>query len=399
MRILFLSRWLPYPADNGSKLRVLNVLKQLSRQHEIALVSFAERADQVDGAAEALAKCCSDVRIVRYRPFRPRSARSLAGLFALQPRSLVDTHNPEMAGVVLDAVRRHRPQLVVASQLGMTPYALAVRDVPLLLEEVEITVFRDGPTRPGPRRRRLRALLTWLKLRTYLRQILPSFAACTTVSEREREDLLRAVPGYANVEVVPNAVDLTQYKEVYGPAEPGSLVYSGALTYHANYDAVRHFLTEIHPLIAPSVPGLTFRITGSHDGVELTAMPHCAGVQYTGRVPDVRPIIARSWGAVVPLRLGGGTRLKILEAMALGTPVVSTTKGAEGLEVCDGEHVLLAPDPATFARRVVDLLDSANLRERLAAAARELVEVKYNWDVIGPSLHALADRAASGYAG
>lgn len=394
MKILFLSRWFPYPPDNGAKIRVFNVVRQLAGQHEVALVAFGEQRDRDNVSAQlALRAFCSNVEVIRYRDFRPSSFQAALGLFSRQPRSLVDTFSPEMANAIRDQCRLHHPDLVVASQLQMVPYALAVENTPAIFEELELATFRDAAREAGPRGRRLRASLTWLKLTDYLRRVLPRFAACTVVSEAERDILRDVAPGYASVSVIPNALDLASYAGSFGSPRPNTLIFTGALTYNANYDALRYFLAEVYPLIRQAVPAVELRVTGNHRGVDLASLPSQPGVTFTGYLDDVRPAVAQSWVSVVPLRRGGGTRLKILEAMALGTPVVSTTKGAEGLDVADGENLLLGDQPADFSRQVVGLLGSPDERARLAAAGRRLVAARYDWPAIGQDLRALVARA------
>jgi glycosyltransferase involved in cell wall biosynthesis len=165
--------------------------------------------------------------------------------------------------------------------------------------------------------------------------------------------------------------------------EPNTLVFSGALTYAANSDAAEYFVSEILPLVRAKVPAAHLRITGSVGSSKARTIADRDGVTLTGYVQDIRPIVAGSRASVVPLRLGGGTRLKILEAMALGTPVVSTSKGAEGLEIVPGEHLLVADTPNGFARFTVQLLEQPQLRADLAARARRLVEQQYDWASIG----------------
>jgi glycosyltransferase involved in cell wall biosynthesis len=203
--------------------------------------------------------------------------------------------------------------------------------------------------------------------------------------------LRRVAPTYNTVEVIPNAVDLPRYNGEFGAPRPNSLVFCGALTYRANYDAVQFYLTDIDPLIAASVPERELQVTGSTAGVSLAALPPRAGVSFTGYVDDIRPVVAQSWASIVPLRQGGGTRLKILESLALGTPVVSTSKGAEGLDVNDGENILLADEPREFAAKLTHLLQSPGLRHKLAAAGRDLVASRYDWRVTGARLCALVD--------
>jgi glycosyltransferase involved in cell wall biosynthesis len=175
--------------------------------------------------------------------------------------------------------------------------------------------------------------------------------------------------------------------------EPSSLVFNGALTYQANYTAAKYFLQEIFPLIRERRPDATLLITGSTQNVNLGDLAWSNNVKLTGYVADIRPLVASSSVCVVPLLDGGGTRIKILEAMALGTPVVSTTKGAEGIEARHGEHLLLADDAASFAECTVRLMRDPDLRQRLASQARRLVEERYDWKKIGEHFVGLVEDA------
>src|SRR5262245_42067740 len=183
MRILLLSRWLPYPPDNGSKIRIFNVLAQLARRHEVSLISFTASTDRFDAdSLRALRQHCVRVRTVPFQPYRPTSARALLGLLSPRPRSLVDSDSLEMRRAVAEEVGRHGCDLVVASQIDMVPYALSVRGVPAIFEEVELALRRGDPRARLGAAARARNQLTWLKLGAYLRRALPRFAACTVVS-------------------------------------------------------------------------------------------------------------------------------------------------------------------------------------------------------------------------
>jgi glycosyltransferase involved in cell wall biosynthesis len=371
-------------------------LRELSRKHEVTLLSFAEEPAGVrPNAVTILREYCSGVGVVPFHAYRPASARALAGLFSIQPRSLVDTYSREMSDLVASETGQHAFDVVVASQLGMAPYALEVEGVPAILEEVELSVFRDASRQAPTGAKRIRAWLTWLKLAAYLRRILPRFQACTVASDIEQANLLTVAPRYNGVHVVPNALDLGRYPRQTEPAYANTLVFAGALTYHANFDGAHQFLSQVYPIIQSAISDVRLRITGSNAGVNLTSLPRHPGVEYTGYLGDIRPLVARSWASVVPLREGGGTRVKVLESMALGTPVVSTRKGVEGLEVTDGEHVLLADRPALFAARVVDLLQSPELRARLAYAGRCLVEERFDARAMGQRLRTLVDAVAA----
>ena len=307
---------------------------------------------------------------------------------------MVAAHSPELAALAERALKQHRCDFIVASELDMLPYALAQTGVPILLEDLEIAVYRDALTAHRSVRGRLRAQLTWFKLGRYLRRAMPRVAACTVVSEEERRNVQTIVPGYQRVSVVPNAVDLAAYADSYGEPEPNTIVFSGALSYGPNYDALHWFLHEVFPRIQQSVPEVRLRVTGSIQGIDLARLDGGSAVEYTGYVEDIRPVIAQSWVSVVPLREGGGTRLKILEAMALGTPVVSTAKGAEGLSVTSGVDILLHDDPGEFARTVCEVLGSRELRSRLSHGGRTLVQSQYDWKTVGADLRAIVQGAA-----
>jgi glycosyltransferase involved in cell wall biosynthesis len=221
----------------------------------------------------------------------------------------------------------------------------------------------------------------------YLSNLVPDFNACTVVSEPEHRRLTQIVPGYAPITIIPNGVDAAHYDEIAAEIaaepQPDTLIYSGSLTYHANFDAVEFFLCGVFPLIQAQRPNVKLFVTGKLDGVSIDSLPHDSGVTFTGYLDDVRPLVANSWISIVPLRVGGGTRLKILESLALGTPVVSTSKGAEGLDLASGRDILIADKPTDFAAAVLRLLQDASLRGALGKNGRLAVTRKYDWGTIG----------------
>jgi glycosyltransferase involved in cell wall biosynthesis len=381
--MLFLSWWWPYPADNGSKLRIYNLLRQLARRHRVTLLAFADPDEATPERVAELERFCACVRTVPRPRYRPGGLRALAGFFSPRPRWLVDVFSDEMALLVQDEVSKDSYKLVIASQVSTTPYTLALKGVARLFEEIEVTVYREQFAKQASWLKRARYRLTWLKLVGYLRRARRAFDGCTAVSSIEAAHVERAAPTGAPIRVVPNGVDVPACAGDFGRPEADTLVYPGALSYAANYDAAAWFAAEILPLVTASRPEVEFRITGRTEGIDLSGFPKASRVRFTGYLDDVRPAIARSWVCVVPLRVGGGTRLKILEALALGTPVVSTSKGAEGLEVTPGHDILIADAPPAFAEAVLRLLEDERLRASLADAGRRLVESRYDWFRVG----------------
>jgi glycosyltransferase involved in cell wall biosynthesis len=381
MNVLLLSTWFPYPPSNGSRIRAYNLLKAVARRHEVSLLSFVR--DEEGRDVGDLAEMCKSVTTVPWIEFVPGRPRALLGYLCTAPRSVVDTHSEAMARLVRDRLAVDHLGLVVAIEAPVAHYLLSAARIPAVVDEVQVTVIKDAAERAGSSLARLRARLTWLKQRHYLMRLLARFDACTVASEVERANLRQAVPGYERVHVIPNGVDV-EHNHLSGAApSPNTLIYTGALTYSANYDAVDFCLREVLPPIQNEVPDVRFRVTGSTQGVAAERLPQRPGVTFTGYLDDVRQAVAGSWALVVPLRVGGGTRLKILEAMALGTPVVSTSKGAEGLDVQHDENILIADAPREFAAQTVRLLRDPALRRRLAENGRKLVEDKYSWTEIG----------------
>lgn len=391
MRILFLSRWFPYPPDNGARIRVYNLLSGLAAQHEVTLLSFTEGPASAEHVA-AMRQVCAGVETTPYRPFRPNRLRALAGLLSPLPRSVIDTESAEMHALVAQALRGQRFDVVIASQIDMVPYA---RQLPVglkIFEELELTGLYDQFAGERNPLRRMRRALTWWKLSAYVRQLLRDFDAATAVSARERDMIARLAPRSYPLAVVPNGVDVARYSGDLGEPEPDTLIYNGALTYSANFDAVSFFAGEILPRIRAQRPGVRLVVTGRHDGVAVERLPE--GVELAGYLPDIRPAVARSWACVVPLRQGGGSRLKILEALAAGTPVISTTKGAEGLNLIPERDILIADTPADFAAATLRVLREPVLREMLRRNGRQAVAAHYDWQPIVQRLLTFIDRLA-----
>ncbi len=399
MRILALSEWFPYPPDNGARMRVHNLLGQLSGQHEIVLLTFVDGPVPSEHIAE-VRTYCQRVETVPSRYYQPRRLKAFLGLFSSVPRSLVATHSPEMEALVKRTMAHEPFDVIVAFAIGpgggTARYIKELDGTPRVIEDLETSIIKDRIAIQPDWLRRQRLCLTWWKLRRYTAQLLRAMDGCTVASAKERDLLLSISPGYDHLEVIPNGVDLARYDENFGPKETHTIVFPGALTYNANLWAMEFFLMEIFPKVRRLSPDVRLYITGGYDGVPVGEAFRQAGVTLTGYLEDVRPRIARSAVCVVPMTVGGGTRLKILEAMALGTPVVSTSKGAEGLEVTSGEDILIADDPEDFAEAVARAMDDEELCGRLIQNGRRLVREKYDWEAIGERLNHFLERVAAG---
>lgn len=393
MRILFLSSWFPFPQDNGSKIRIHNLLKAISIRHDITLLAFAYGTAQPDLHTE-VNSYCKNVRLISCDPVLENQVNSVRRFLSLRPVS--SRPIGKMMSLVQKEITENEFDVVIASTDVMAVYALNTgQDVTKILE------LHNSLTRWMRERfyqhtnwpQKARCWLTWKKAQVYESKLFNSFDLVTMVSHQDKtEPMLRIGLDSRHIHVVANGVDCQSYRPMSLPVQANTLIYNGAITYSANFDAVSYFLQEILPLIRQTVPDVLVKVTGSISNVDISKLSLDRNVQFTGFVDDIRPLVGRATACVAPIREGGGTRLKILEAMALGTPVVATSKAAEGLEVVDGKHILLADNPEEFSEKTIRLLFDSRLRESIVQNARQLVEKKYDWQDIGRLFAALVEK-------
>ena len=391
MRVLVVSSWFPYPQDNGSRLRIFHLLEALGRVHDITLLTFGrnEGGEQVG----PLLGFCRDVHVVRAQA--PKRLR-LSGLFSTVPRYYAQTLSDEMVSLISTHAPAH--DVAMAMQIRAAVHLVEARlTTPALFEEVELGAARlpDDGAEAAPLWRQARHRLTWWKHRRFVRQLLEHVHGATVVSTLEQAQL--AALGYPNqkVSVIPNAVVVPDAPAV-SRTRRRQIIYPGSVTFSANLDAVSYFVRDVWPGIRRRHPDLQFVVTGHTGDVDVSDLAAAEGVRFTGHLEDVNPVIAESLVCVVPLRAGGGTRLKVLQAMALGTPVVSTSKGIEGLDLQPEEHVLVADTAGDLVARTLELVEDPALGRRLASAAFDRVRAAYTWDRSAAMLAEHLQRVAAG---
>jgi glycosyltransferase involved in cell wall biosynthesis len=389
MTILALSTWCPYPTVNGSSLRAYHLLRSLATRHTVDLLTFSAPTAPDAAAVAHLREFCADVTVIPTSPFTPVPGNAATHLSAT-PRSLLTTWDPAVRDLVSRAAAA--VDMAVGLQLSAARYLTRVA-VPVVFEEAEPRQIRAQLDGARTWRERSRLRLTWWKHARYLRHLAAAMASVTVVSDDERDALVGIGIPAERVHLVPNGADAADLVRPRTVATPARIVYAGAVTYPPNLEAVRWFLTGVMPALRAARPDLEFWVTGDTGDVALDDLPNRGWATFTGRLPDVKAAVGDAAAAVVPLLAGGGTRLKVLEALALGTPTVSTTKGAEGLEVVDGRHLLLADDPRRFADQVLRVLGDPALAARLSAESRALVRQTYTWPAIGQRLLDVVDDA------
>jgi polysaccharide biosynthesis protein PslH len=411
MRILWLKSDLLLPLDKGGKLRTWHLMRHLAQRHDITYLAFkdpGQPAADVDGMREV----ASRVETVT----RAEPAKGTPGFYADAAMHLVDPL-PYAVGKYRSRAFKRRLEALLNTQafdLVVCDFLFPAVNLPkrlpcpavIFTHNVESEIWRrHADTKSGAIEKALyRAQHT--RMLRYERSTLARFDGVLAVSDADRETFATLYPGAIRrpVHVVPTGVDTDYFAPAAGdPASPGSsavesrtLVFTGSMDWLPNEDAMQYFCRDILPLIRAEEPGVRLSIVGRAPTPAVTRLGEEHGIQVTGRVDDVRPYMREAMVYIVPLRIGGGTRLKIFEAMSMGKAVVSTTVGAEGLPVTDGRHVMLADEPVSFARAVVRLLREADTRARLATAARALVVEQYDWSAVAGALESalvnIADR-------
>ncbi len=391
MKILFLSPRQPLPARNGAKLREYHFLRALGRSAELTYLYFADPETQPLTVKE-LPFCSDVVGIPKPPAFGP--VKTVMGILGRWPLPILNHSSPQMSAAVATAMARCQFDIVHLDSIHMIRYALAARErmgsVRAIYNWHNIeseAMSRRSATTPS-RARRWYVEYTAGKLAGLERDILHSAFGHIVCSDRER-DQLRPIAPAARIAVIENGVD-TSYFAQCGEARATSrrIVFVGAMDYFPNSDAAIFFANRIWPHVRNRLDGAELTIAGKSPSAAVLGLGKLPGVTVTGTVPDIRPYYQGALAAVVPLRSGGGTRLKILEAMAAGVPVISTPLGAEGLEVADGENVLLvdSSDGEGWADRLVSLADSPARRAQLTAAGLRLVQSRYDWEMLGSRL-------------
>lgn len=395
MKVLFLSQVVPYPPHGGVLQRGFNLLREAGRSVDVHLLAFCHPDILATAAAvrESVEKLSEFCRTVEYFPLWPkrsalhRLAALAGGLLSAEPFSVIAHRSQAFRRRVEELAGGGGFDLVHADTIALAPFVAAPGRLPAVLthHNIESVLMerRARAERGGLARRYL--LRESRKLREYERRHAGRFEVNITVSAADAQTLAAIAPGVRTA-VVPNGVD-TRYFTVEAGDEKPALIYVGGMNMFANRDAVLHFVTQVLPGIRARAPEVSFCAVGQDPPRELQALARRdPGVTCVGFVSDIRPLVRQAAVYVVPLRVGGGTRLKVLDAMACGKAIVSTAIGCEGIAARPGEHLLVADTPEAFAEAVLGLLADPGRRRALGSAARRLVETTYSWTIVGAQL-------------
>jgi glycosyltransferase involved in cell wall biosynthesis len=394
VKILLLTQVLPYPPDSGPKVKTWNVLKYLAERadegypYEVTLVSFT-RGDQSTDVAH-LQRYCRSVHTVPMERSLMRDGLAMTrSLFTGLPWMVVRDDRVGMRRLVDRLARKSSFDIVHADQLNMAQYALRVRGAFKVLDAhnaLWLLYKRLAATmRPGLKKWLLGR--DWRLLKRYEGELVRSFDAVLAVTKEDETSLLEAAGVDRDITVIPIAVDTDEVRPLARQPDANHILHIGTMYWPPNIDGVRWFLREVYPIIRRQRPDVVFDIVGSRPPQSLQKISEAGvGINVTGYVTDPTPYLEQAGVFIVPLRAGGGMRVKILNALAQGLPVVSTSLGAEGIAVRNGEHILLADQPADFAAAVVSLLEDPALVARLSRNGRRLAEEVYDYRVVCRSL-------------
>ena len=385
MRILFLSPRQCWPPVSGAKLRDYHLARALGNRSELTYVYFADSGDQAQ--EKALNFCRRVVPIPRPAMYTP--AKLVRGLLGRQPLPIVNYSSPRMNAAVSDMFRGQSFDLVHADSIHMAAAVAGLGNARVIYNwhNIESELMFRYAQETGSAVRRIYASITARRLKRAESEILTSAFGQIVCSERERRQLFTTSPG-ARIEVIENGVDVPAFEETARTS--GSrhrLLFVGAMSYHANIEAAVSFARDVWPAIRQRMPDWTLTLVGSNPHPRVQALADQPAIEVTGTVPDTRAYYREAIAAIAPLRSGGGTRLKILEAMAAGVPVVSSKLGAEGLAVVPGTHILVAETSAEWLEALAALEGQGEQWRAMRAAGLELVKSRYDWERLGQALY------------
>ena len=401
MRILYFSPRQCWPLTTGARLRDYHLARQLAGRASVTYLGLTQPDEEAvtipvgDNPFEKV------VTIPKNRSYT--TANLVRGLIGPDPVTVLNYYSPHVSAALEDLLRNgsfHSIQIEGVHLLGYLGAIRAAAPRSIVIADwhnIESEIMRRYAETCGSFPRRLFATRTARLIEFAELKLLKGCDVHSLASDRERQKLMNLMPN-ARLETIPNGVDVEYYRPAHAPGEREvrrEILFVGSMDYHANIDAAMWFVREIWPLVRTRAPGLRLTIAG-RDPVACIRNLAAADIAITGTVSDIRPFYSQALAVVAPLRIGSGTRLKILEAMAAGVPVVSTRLGAEGLDVIHGENILIADTPEETVESLSAVLTDPAFRSRLVMSAQELVSQSYDWRELGQRLfqiHSTADRA------
>lgn len=395
MRLLFLTPQIPYPPHKGTTIRNFNLIAGLAQNHEIDLLSFADTHLPRVESSSPLLDLCRRVETIP-APTRSNARRALSTLFSPQPDMALRLWSSEFASRLATRLHESDYDIIQVEGIEMGRYGMLARrhaaHIPWVFDDHNAEWLLQQRTYQAERQLNgwsigaLYSLIQTWKLKRFEQRLCRASQHVLVVSKADASAISELDP-VLPITIVTNGVDTEHYRsDIVDHMDFGapSLVFTGTMDFRPNVDAVLWFADRVWPKIRAVRPDVQFMVVGQRPHARLEPLRSQPGIQIVGAVDDTRPYIAGAAVYVVPLRIGGGTRLKVLEAMALQQAIVSTSMGVDGLEVGDGRELLVEDDEDRFAQSVLNLIDDRARCKALGAQARRHVEALYDWKAIVP---------------
>lgn len=388
MKILFISYDFPYPPSGGSISRDYNLIKQLSKNHELYWINRTIRGEIKQEFKDEMKKYFKEMKIIEWN-YDQSAAGLLESLITKTPYIISRFESQEMNKIVSETIKGNNFDLILCDHIYLSQYIpdFITGKIPVIPnnEDCGFTYYKRMTENSGLARS-LYAGSQWKKLLNYEIEVLKKYKVYITTSEKEKE-LISEHYNEAEIGVIENGVDTEYFTERERTDFNPNIVFTAWFKYYPNAVAAIDFVNKVFPIIKKEIPGIKFYIVGKEPPQKVKDLERTEGVVVTGFVDDVREYLANADAAVIPLQIGGGTRLKILEAMSMKIPVVSTVLGAEGLKVEDGKNILIVRNGDEFALKVLEVIQNKNLSKQLADNGRILMEKEYDWNKIGVRLN------------
>jgi sugar transferase (PEP-CTERM/EpsH1 system associated) len=397
LKVLFFSQRFPYPMDTGGKIRTGKLLEKLKDVFDITLISNVE-SPKDDTYLDRMPALCSSFHGVPWKEAKKYSARFylrlLAAMFSRYPFTVINDYSKDLETKIRNVANEQDYDLLVCDFLQPSLNLRSITNYPSLLfqHNVESMIARRHYESAKEPVSRLFWWLQWQKMRRYERKACEKFNGIVAVSEHDK-NVLEQEFGARNVFTIPTGVDTDFFSPKEGNFEWNSLVFTGSMDWLPNEDAILFFAREILGKIKAQAPAIKLTVVGRNPSRYLVnELKQYPEIKVVGWVEDVRPYISRHALYIIPLRIGGGTRIKVYEAMAMGKAVVSTAIGVEGLPVTSGVNVIIADDPESFAQEVIRLLRDPEMRNRIEREARKFVETNASWDKAAVAFNDICSR-------
>jgi len=386
MNILFLTPYLPYPLNNGGLIRVHHLLINIARRHTVTLLCMEPDNSEQTAGIEIIRKYGINIELVPVSFGQKKKYKrilQLQSLFSKKPYEYRKYFSDSMQRKIDSCLSNDKYDLLLVEFSQMGYYRLNT-SIPKYVDQhnVEYEIMqRTYETERSPVRKLL-AKFEWKKYEIHEIDNCRKFDTCLTTSSRDAEILKQRLPQIA-YHIIPNGVDSEFFQRGKIKINKHLILFTGTISYYPNTEGVMWFYKEIWPLIKKQKPDAQFCIAGKSPPTEVTQLAKIdENIVVTGAVDDMREYYETAAVVVVPLRVGGGTRLKILEGMSMQKAIVSTSIGAEGINHSNGNNILLSDAPGDFANSVVSVMDDEQLRKKLESGGRSLVEAQYDWRAV-----------------